>query len=194
MWDGLSGRPGDDRDRRPMTIARALVARVQYVCGMGVLRAATEVVEAHSNVTGLLGDASCDYTLTRSHHEHQRTPYPACPFAPPHVVQRIARRAYGSQRRGCCEGLEHHVRGLSRSEESGTPSKLTRTRLLSRATIVRSLSCSTTAYVSSHNLRHARDSLVQLVGFAGFTVLVYDHLITFADEVRPSPISPTCPG
>ena len=30
--------------------------------------------------------------------------------------------------------------------------------------------------------------LPKLVGFAGFTVLIYDHLITFADEVRPSPI------
>lgn len=31
----------------------------------------------------------------------------------------------------------------------------------------------------------------QLVGFAGFTILIYDHLITFGDEVRPSLISAT---
>ena len=31
----------------------------------------------------------------------------------------------------------------------------------------------------------------QLVGFAGFTILIYDHLITFGDEVRHSLISTT---
>ena len=35
-------------------------------------------------------------------------------------------------------------------------------------------------------------TLTQLVGFAGFTVLVYDHFITFGDEVSPRPIW-TCP-
>ena len=79
-----------------------------------------------------------------------------------------------------------------RENQVSTPSRLTvRLRFPSRSTIVSFLPFDLSAHAAVPRLTLP---LSQLVGFAGFTVLIYDHLITFADEVRPSPISPSFTG
>jgi len=66
------------------------------------------------------------------------------------------------------------------------PLKLTLLRLCSNSTIVCFSRSTCRSTQSSHGLRNSVISS-QLVGVAGFTVLIYDHLITFADEVRVPP-------
>ena len=79
---------------------------------------------------------------------------------------------------------------MSRSEESSISSKLTRLRLSSHSTIVSFLPFNASTHTAVPKLTPRPCTVPpQLVGFAGFTVLIYDHLITFADEVRPFTIS-----